>query len=55
MPRGGCVQQDEVVRAGPLELLDLAEHEDVVQTGSGRGDDAITPALASRPDRRRIP
>ena len=36
---GGRVEHDQVGRAGPLELLDLAEHEDVLDAGRGGGDD----------------
>ena len=38
MACGGAVDHDEVVLAGAFELLDLAEHDDVVDTGSGGTD-----------------
>ncbi len=38
MPRGGRVEQDQVDGARPFELLDLAEHEDVLDAGRRGGD-----------------
>jgi hypothetical protein len=38
MAGGGRVDHDEVGAVGPLELLDLPQHEDVLDPGYGRGD-----------------
>ena len=38
MARRGAVDHDEVVLARPFVLLDLAEHDDVVDARSGRAD-----------------
>ena len=36
---GGGVEDEHVGRLGPLQLLDLAQHEDVADAGGGGGDD----------------
>jgi len=42
--RGRSVDHDEVVAAGLLQLLDLAQHDDVVDAGRRRGDHLDHPA-----------
>ena len=43
MAGGGGVEDDQVAVAGPLELLDLAQHEDVLDAGRGGGHDVERP------------
>ena len=55
MPGGGRVDQDQVGGAGPLELLHLAEHEDVLHARDGGRHHVEGPRAAEAREIRRRP